>query len=393
MDRPRAVMVVGKLPEPVQGGLDLRIKAQLAGMAQSCDVTVIALHGPPKSELDPVTGMHNVCLAGNPHVDQHDLVINALANPDDPYRPVFDQNLARALVSQVTAINPDIVIVSRLQSWIYASHIKQATRAPLVLDLDESAARLLESFRDLPYFGLQRSLHLRFTRAVAEFERRVVNEPDAIWVASEMEKQFVRDRYPGVKRVDVVVNAISGPESTPARAASDHFEVLFPSNFAYPPNLLAAREIIDEIAPRQPSMHFTLAGANAPGSLAIDLPPNVTVISPVADMSTLLARADAAVLPIRAGGGTRLKALECMAWGIPVIATKIAMEGLQVRPGMEFLHAETTDEFIHALDLLRTDEQVRATMIDLGRHLASNRHSVDAVAHQIRWSLDQIEEQ
>lgn len=392
MDRPRVVMVAGKLPEPVQGGLDLRIKAQLAGMAQSCDVTVIALHGPPTSQLDPDTGIHHICLGGDARVDQHELVVNALANPDDPYRPMFKHDLAQHLVSQVGAIYPDIVIVSRLESWIYAPHIRQATRALLVLDLDESAARLLESFRHLPYSGLQRSLHLRFTRAVAQFEGRVIDEPDAIWVASELEQRFVREHYPEVTQVHVVVNAINGPAELTDRAASDHFEVLFPAQLAYPPNLFAAREIIDEIAPGEPDIHFTLAGANAPGSLAIDLPPNLTVISPVADMSTLLSRADAAVLPIRAGGGTRLKALECMSWGVPVVATKVAMEGLDARPGEEFLHAETTEEFVHALDLLRTDEQVRRTTIDLGRHLVSHRHSVDAVAQQIRSSFDQIEE-
>lgn len=392
MDRPRVVMVAGKLPEPVQGGLDLRIKAQLAGMAQFCDVTVIALHGPPRSALDPSTGIHQICLGGDTQVDPQELVVNALANPDDPYRPMSSEDLAVALAFQVKAVNPDIVIVSRLESWIYASHIRRAASAPLILDLDESAARLLESFRHLSYTGLQRSLHLRFTRAVAQFEALVIDEPDAIWVASELEERFLRDRYPEVTSVKVVVNAISGPAEPPDRAASDRFEVLFPAQLAYPPNLFAAREIIDDIAPRRPGIHFTLAGSNAPRSLAVGLPPNVTVISPVADMSTLLARADAAALPIRAGGGTRLKALECMSWGIPVIATKIAMEGLQAHPGMEFLHAETTDDFVHALDLLKTDEQVRATTIDLGRHLVNHRHSIDAVAQQIRSSFDQIEE-
>ena len=121
----------------------------------------------------------------------------------------------------------------------------------------------------LPYTGIQRSLHLRFTAATARYEGSVITEPDAIWVASEIERDFVEASYPEAAPISVVVNAVDVPEQVPQHERLGRFTVIFPANFSYPPNIAAAQEIIQQIAPALTDMDFVLAGSHFPDSLGV----------------------------------------------------------------------------------------------------------------------------
>ena len=99
---------------------------------------------------------------------------------------------------------------------------------------------------------------------------------------------------------------------------------------------------------------FSLLLVNAAAGLAAEAtpeetPPEPTTTGdpeiPVEDLETLYAGATVSLVPLRAGGGSRLKVLESFAHGVPVIATAKAVEGLDVRPEMHFLPAENATEF------------------------------------------------
>jgi len=388
VNRPRVVMVAGKLPEPVRGGLDLRIQGQLRALATFCDVTLIALHGRPGS--GSVVGVPYVCLGGELIADTSALAAHVLAHPEDPYGPLFDSLVAQELAAVLRRLTPTAVVVSRLQSWIYAESIRSSTSAHVFLDLDESAARLCESFMSLPYTGIQRSLHLRFTAASARYERSVISKPDAIWVASEIERDFVQASYPEAAPVSVVVNAVDVPEQVPQHEHLGRFTVIFSGNFSYPPNIAAAQEIIQQIAPALSDMDFVLAGSHFPDSLGVWLPTNVRVLSPVTDMRTVLVSADAAVLPIRAGGGTRLKAIECMALGVPIVATDAAMEGLNVLQGKDFLIAHRTEEFATQLIDLARNPELGQLLISQAHAAVVSEYSTLALSKSLETSIAQL---
>jgi glycosyltransferase involved in cell wall biosynthesis len=75
----------------------------------------------------------------------------------------------------------------------------------------------------------------------------------------------------------------------------------------------------------------------------------VDVVANPAAVSDLLSTADIAVMPLRRGGGTRIKALEAMGWGLPIVATSRAVEGLRVQDGVHVRIAETAEAFVAAV--------------------------------------------
>jgi hypothetical protein len=117
-------------------------------------------------------------------------------------------------------------------------------------------------------------------------------------------------------------------------------------NFTYPPNLEGARWFIDEVAPRitadRPGVDIVLAG---PGSEA--LPP--FGLGFVGDVSALYAAASVAVVPLLHGSGSRIKALEAFAMGVPVVGTAVGLSGLPVTSGVDCLIADDPAELAAAV--------------------------------------------
>jgi glycosyltransferase involved in cell wall biosynthesis len=106
----------------------------------------------------------------------------------------------------------------------------------------------------------------------------------------------------------------------------------------------------------------------------------VEIIANPPDLAPILERAEIAVFPLRSGSGTRIKALEAMAWGLPVVATARAVEGLAMVEGVHFSRAETPAEFAAAIALLAGDADLCARRAAAGRDLVASRYT-EAVIH------------
>jgi len=93
----------------------------------------------------------------------------------------------------------------------------------------------------------------------------------------------------------------------------------------------------------------------------------------VDDVRPHISGADVFVIPLRVGGGTRIKAFEAMAMGCPVVSTSIGIEGLSVEDGRHFLRADTPDEFARQVSTLLLDPQASRSISAAGRKLVEER--------------------
>lgn len=147
--------------------------------------------------------------------------------------------------------------------------------------------------------------------------------------------------------------------------------LLFMGNLQYFPNIEAIRwfrrHIIRLIWAGDPEMRLVVAGA-APGAEVLGLAddPRVEIIASPADMRSIAARASIAIVPMRVGGGTRIKILEAMALGLPVVSTALGVEGLDLEARRHVMIAEDEQAFArHCLEL-----EGNPAMADRMRHEA-----------------------
>ena len=133
----------------------------------------------------------------------------------------------------------------------------------------------------------------------------------------------------------------------------------------YKPNGDAARIIVEKILPalraRGRKFKALVIGAGPPKR---NIPENVVYTGAVEDLPSYIAAGDIAVMPIKAGGGIRIKALEYFASKKPVVSTSMGVEGIPISDGEEFILAETVDEFVEKIIRLVDSAEMRKEIAD-----------------------------
>ena len=136
-----------------------------------------------------------------------------------------------------------------------------------------------------------------------------------------------------------------------------------------------AREVWPRLRERKPALTFTIVGrAPSPEVRELASIPGIEVTGTVDDVRPYYQEAIAAIVPLKVGGGSRLKILEAMAAGVPVVSTTLGAEGLKVMPDENILIADTTEGTIDAVIRLIENEEQRAQFRNAGRALISNRY-------------------
>jgi glycosyltransferase involved in cell wall biosynthesis len=221
------------------------------------------------------------------------------------------------------------------------------------------------------------------------WERRLVRAFRFITAVSERDRD-VLERWNPRASIRVVPNGIDVESFRPEPGrASEPGALVFTGLLSYPPNrdaaLFFARQILPRIRSSVPTAKWYVVGRAEPDLAAtLATEPGVVCTGYVDDVREYLKRAEVAVVPLRAGGGTRLKILEAMAMGRPVVTTSLGAEGLPFRDGVEIRLADTPEAFASAaIDLLRHPAAARR-MATAGRRAILAAHDWQRIAKDYR---------
>ena len=227
------------------------------------------------------------------------------------------------------------------------------------------------------FFGLQ-------ARRMESFEREVLRQADRVALVTELDAEQVRAW--GVQRTSLVENGVDEDQFVPLEGKCDSDEILFLAALDWYPNLDALDYLLEDIFPlvRQasPSARLRIVGRRPPAGLKerIARCPGVELVGEVADVRPFLARAAVVVVPLRIGGGSRIKILEALAMAKAVVSTSIGAEGLAVTDGVHLLLADAPSDFAaRTVELLKSSEE-RLRLGENGRKLVVERYSWDRMA-------------
>ena len=290
-------------------------------------------------------------------------------------------------------LGPTNTVVETLLLHPLLGELRPLTKK-LVLDLHNVESDLVRQSG-----GVLSSIFGRTGRKVERIrtiEKRAASVVDEFWTCSEIDADRLRDVICGDTPIHLVPNAIPRLELVPvSRPERSHGEssprLLFLGHLNYTPNVLAAkilaRSIFPALRPRFPEAQLVLAGRNPKTRVNALAGNGVEVVANPVDASGLLTAADFVVLPITIGGGTRIKAIEAMAWGIPVVASKRAVEGLGLVDRVNVRFAETPNQFCEAIGSLWSDPIAYRAQRDAARQHALARFGPEAIARAVRASF------
>jgi glycosyltransferase involved in cell wall biosynthesis len=224
-------------------------------------------------------------------------------------------------------------------------------------------------------------------RRLERFERAVVSGSRMTLAVSAHDANQLLALSGGAANVQVLPNAIDAASYSFAPASVEvQPNFLFVGKLDFRPNADALAWFIPEVLKRLEAARLFAVGAAPPGWLvrAGQHDPRVAVTGYVADERPYFARCAALVLPVRTGGGSRLKALVAMASGVPIVSTRLGMEGLEAEAGTHFLQAEAPQEWIEALRNLLSDAALRKRLACAARALVEERYDWSAVREPLR---------
>jgi glycosyltransferase involved in cell wall biosynthesis len=217
-------------------------------------------------------------------------------------------------------------------------------------------------------------------RALRVFERRLLASAAESWMVSDSDLAAARELCPQA-RLRYVPNVVDVASiATPVSPPPGERRAVFVANFAYEPNRNGLRFLLDEVFPRVweelPDARLALVGGGLQRPASTDA--RIETHGFVPDLADAYARASCALAPLLQGGGTPLKLIEALAYGLPVIATPRAVAGLEVRNGEHCLVADGAGEFAAALVSLLS----KGGAPELGRRgraLVAERYSIEAL--------------
>ena len=219
-------------------------------------------------------------------------------------------------------------------------------------------------------------------------EERAWRAVAACALTSSRDEDFVRRVLPGA-RTAVVPNAVDLQRFAPTAGGADRGSLLFFGEIGYYPNTDALHFFLRDVLPRlrrsHPSIRLVIVGPSVPKAIQRYASADVIVTGAVADVRPYLEAARAVIVPLRVGGGTRLKILEAMAMAKPVISTRLGAEGLGVTGGRDILLADDPASFA---------DQVRRVLddADLATQLGSAARRMVETEYDWKTSVRKLED-
>jgi glycosyltransferase involved in cell wall biosynthesis len=269
-----------------------------------------------------------------------------------------------------------------------------------VLDVDDyESVTSLRFARRFSYQVGKQQTALRFLEAakMAVVEEFVIPRFMDGYACSQSDKEALERRFPHTHWT-IVPNTLPLPPPL-QRVQRDAFTFIFVGGFGYLPNRDAVNFFCNSILPilRNTASHpfrVLVAGRNpSPSLMQLAQKNDVEVVANPPSIGPIYAQADAAIIPIRAGGGTRIKILEAFSYGLPVVSTRIGAEGLQLVPGTHALIADSPQDFAESCNRLIVDDTLRKSLGAAGHDLFRQRFSEDILVDIFRATLCTVPEQ
>lgn len=225
-------------------------------------------------------------------------------------------------------------------------------------------------------------------RKFTQFEQSYFSEATRVVAVSDEDAEMIRGEF-GMDRVDVVDNGIDRAYFESVAPAREPGRILFLGNFEWRPNLDAVGLLLDLIFPKvlavMPWARLDLVGRNPPDSLVrrVGNMHHVELHANVPDVRPYLSRSSVMAVPLRIAGGSRLKILEGLAGGVPVVSTRVGAEGLRLTSGRELLIVDAVEDMAEPLlGCLHSGDAAR-TMADRGRRFVFERYDWDTLAARL----------
>ena len=385
---------------PLDKGGKLRTWHLMRHLARQHEITYLSFAEPTQTAADR-EGMREVCAALETvprtdaakgtvkfYVDAARYVLDPLPYAVAKYRSDAYAARVRALLGSGTF---DAVVCDFLPP---AVNLPSTLDVPSVLFTHNVEAEIWRRHVETAGKAVKRTLLTQQWERMLRFEREALSRFDVVLAVSDADGRTFNQLYPGALRqpVHVVKTGVDTAYFTPMPGQERHAHLVFTGSMDWLPNedgmLYFVREILPRIREAEPGVTLSIIGrAPTPAVRRLAEESGVEVTGRVDDVRPHVAAGQVYVVPLRIGGGTRLKIFEAMSMGKAVVSTTVGAEGLPVTDGRDIAIADDPATFAAAVLRLIRDSESRQRMETAARRLVVDHYDWSAVAHDFETAL------
>jgi len=376
----RVLFLSQVLPYPPDSGPKVKTWNMIKYLAQKHDVTLASfVRGDQSADIEKLRpycyAVHVVPMRRGVVRDAWYMGLSSLTG--QPFMMIRDDRAAmRHLIDRLAREERfDVAHADQLNMAQYAVRVRQAFK---VLDAHNALWLLYKRLTATMSPGPKKWLLEREWRLLKRYEGKVVRRFDAVLSVTEEDKVALLEAAGVEREITVIPIAVDTEKVRPVAHRPDANHILHIGTMYWPPNidgvLWFARQVFPLIRQQRPDVQFDVVGARPPQEIVAmgGSGTGINVTGYVADPTPYLQQAALMVVPLRAGGGMRVKILNALAQGIPIVSTTLGAEGIAVTPGQNILTADEPAEFAAACLRLLNDPDLRAQLACSGRRLAED---------------------
>jgi sugar transferase (PEP-CTERM/EpsH1 system associated) len=384
---------------PLNTGARLRDYQLARQLASRCAVTFVEMRDAGEESRIPPD---NSGLAGLVTLEKNGTytpskILRGLAGPTpvtvlNCWSPRSASQLASVLRSQEF----DTVQMESVHLMEYLPIIREARGCPaIVIDWHNIESEIMWRYAETTGNWAKKIAAKRTAKLIERAEDRLLDACGTHTVTSERERQMLLARRPHAN-IQVIPNGVDasyyGPKRiTEACRVTGQYDskrtILFVGSMDYHANIDAvtwfSRAAWPEITKTHPDIHFTIVGRDPAPEVRALVSDRIHVTGTVEDVRPFYASAVAAVVPIRSGSGTRLKILEAMAAGVPVISTRLGAEGIEAENDVHLLIADSGSEIAAAVRRVVSLCEMRDRLSQAARALVGSVYDWSAIGKQL----------
>ncbi len=377
-------------PYPANNGAKIRIYNLVRHLSQHYNVTLLSFADAGDATPEQMAHLKTFCQ----HVE---------AVPKPQYNPgalkatlgyfsrwprslvdVYSTDMAER-ITQLNQSQPvDIIVASQFQTMRYLEVLPDL---PAILEELE-----ITQFHDAVEQSSSTPRRLRAQLTLTKFQQSInhlVQKGASATVVSEAEATYIKQFVPPNTPIEVVPNGVDTIVHQPDTSVQPKpFSLIYTGAVTYSANYDAVAYFVREIWPlvraRYPQATFTITGGTGTVDVTdLAAAPGVIFSGYLSSVADAVRQQWAVVAPLRVGGGTRLKILEAMALGTPVISTSKGAEGLDIHSGQDILIADSAQAFADAVGKLFEDAALRGQLAAGGRALVERDYDWSALTNQL----------
>jgi len=331
-----------------------------------CPVEVVPL---VRSKLRQCSDLLTSLLAGKSFIIERD------------YRPAMLSAVRKA----TEHFQPDVIHVDHLQM---ARFVEFGGSYRVVLDHHNFESMIIKRVGETAGSIATRMYARLEWPKLLRYELDVCRRCDLVLTVSEEDKAAIRAVDPSIQNIECVPIGVDVEHYQPVKRMEGSRKILHTGTMYWPPNVDAmlyfAREILPLIKQKIPECTLTIAGQRPVEAIrALARDPSISVTGYVEDDRAIAADCGVFVVPLRSGSGVRVKILNALAMGLPVVATSVGAEGLEAVHGEHLLIADSAQDLADAVVEVLSDPELAASLGFNGRKLVCEKYSWERVGERL----------